>query len=36
VTVLWAGRLGFDSWQGQGFFCFDHRIQTISRAHTVP
>jgi len=33
VTELWAGRLGFDSWQGQEFFSVCHCIQTGSGSH---
>jgi len=31
VTRQWAGRPGFDFWQGQGFF--SHHVQTGSGAH---
>jgi hypothetical protein len=30
LTKLWAGRPGFDSWEGQER---DHRVRTVSGAH---
>jgi len=33
VTKLWAGRSGFDSWQGQEFFSLRHHVQTGCGAH---
>jgi hypothetical protein len=34
ATRLWAGRPGFDSWQGQQIFLFiPHSVQTDSGAH---
>jgi hypothetical protein len=32
VTRLWAGQLGFNSQQGQGFFSLCHCVQTSCRA----
>jgi len=35
VARLRAGRPGFDSWQGQGFFSLPHHVKTGSGAHPV-